>query len=308
MGRTLVPALFAAVLWSLSGATLAGAELRPAVEAADEYPFAAPVASPVGEGGNGPATADVTGAPLAKAETGADTPAPDTISRAPFEGEEELAEYDPWMKFNEKTFAFNYGLDRRVIKPVAKVYNKVVPNFVQQAVKNVFENVGSFRRIINTALQGRFDAMGQEFGRFFINTVFGLGGFIDAAPSFGVGKLEADTGQTFGVWGLGPGPYLVVPVLPPLTVRDATGFAFDVALDPLTWVAPFLVTLGLTAEKTVNQRSLNLELFENVEETVFDLYSAVRNGYLQRRQKLVQEGIAGSPFGRRERLILSTDR
>jgi phospholipid-binding lipoprotein MlaA len=225
------------------------------------------------------------------------------------QAEAELAEYDPWLPFNEKTFAFNHGLDRHVIKPVAEVYDRVVPNLVQRAVRNFFDNVASFRRIINTALQGRFDATGQELGRFVINTTFGVGGLIDAAPSFGVAPMaDADTGQTFGAWGAGPGPYLVVPLLPPLTVRDAFGFAFDAVMDPLAWVAPFEVLLGITTEKAINDRSLNLELYENVEETVFDLYSAVRNAYLQRRQKAVNEAISTASFGRRERLILTGPR
>jgi phospholipid-binding lipoprotein MlaA len=250
----------------------------------------------------------VTGARAGSEEPAPSAPASDDTSLADLEqAEAGLAEYDPWLGFNEKTFAFNHGLDRRVIKPVATAYDTVVPNLAQRAVRNFFENIGSFRRILNTALQGRFDDMGQEFGRFFINTTFGVGGLIDAAPSFGVRpRTVADTGQTFGVWGLGPGPYLVIPVLPPLTVRDAFGYGIDSLLDPMVWVFPFTTLLGITAERTVNERSLNLELFENVEETVFDLYSAVRNGYLQRRAKAVELGRQGSVF-RRERLILSGD-
>ncbi len=170
-------------------------------------------------------------------------------------------------------------------------------------------NVGSVRRIVSTALQGRFDDTGQEFGRFVINTMFGLGGFVNAAPSFGVQEqTTADIGQTFGVWGAGPGPYLVLPFLPPFTLRDAVGFAFDTALDPLAWVAPIEAVVGVTGERTVNERSLNLELYENVEESVFDLYSAVRNAYLQQRHKAVREGLGRSLFGRRERLIITGPR
>ena len=234
--------------------------------------------------------------------------APDTSLAELMAAEEELAEYDPWLGFNEKTFDLNHGLDTHIIKPVAKFYDKVVPNVVQRAVRNIFENLGSFRRIINMSLQGRGNDAGQELGRFVINTVFGLGGFIDAAPSFGVAeRREADTGQTFGVWGVGPGPYLVLPLFPPSTVRDTIGFAFDVAMDPLTWVAPFAAAVAVTAEKQVNDRALNLEFFENVEESVFDLYAAVRNGYLQRRHFLVQEVRQASHFVRRGLLILSGD-
>jgi phospholipid-binding lipoprotein MlaA len=223
--------------------------------------------------------------------------------------EADLAEYDPWSAFNEKTFAFNYNFDRYLLKPVAKAYDKVVPNFVQRAVHNLFENVGSIRRLINTALQGRFNAFGQEFGRLFINTLFGLGGLIDAAPSFGVApKAEADAGQTLAVWGLKPGPYLVLPFFAPSSVRDTAGTALDIVMNPLTWVipSPFFVAAASQAGRMVNERSMNLELFEDVEESVLDLYSSVRNAYFQRRQRLVQEAILDSPFGRRERLILSS--
>jgi phospholipid-binding lipoprotein MlaA len=211
-------------------------------------------------------------------------------------------EYDPWKRFNKRTFAFNHSLDSHVIKPAAKGYDKVVPNWAQRAVMNMAANVGSVRRIASTGLQGRFNDMGQEFGRFFINTIFGLGGFVNAAPSFGVKDgAPADMGQTFGVWGAGPGPYLVVPFLPPLTLRDAFGFAVDTALDPVTWVAPIGALVGATGEKTVNTRSLNLELYEGVEETTLDLYTAVESAYLQQRDAAVLEGRARGLFGHGDR-------
>jgi phospholipid-binding lipoprotein MlaA len=223
--------------------------------------------------------------------------------------EAELEEYDPWSGFNERTFAFNYNLDRYVVKPVARAWDKVVPNFVQRGIHNLFQNVGSVRRLINTALQGRFDAFGQELGRFVINTVFGVGGFIDAAPSFGVApRAEADAGQTLAVWGIRPGPYLVLPFFPPSSVRDTTGTALDIVMNPLTWIipSPFFVGAASQAGNMINERSMNLELFEDVEESVLDLYSSVRNAFFQRRQRLVQEALADSPFGRRERLILTS--
>ena len=216
--------------------------------------------------------------------------------------EEARVEYDPWKRFNKKTFAFNHSLDSHVIEPVARAYDTVVPNWAQRAVTNMAANVGSVRRIASTGLQGRFNDMGQELGRFVINTIFGLGGFVNAAPSFGVKEgTTADMGQTFGVWGAGPGPYLVVPFLPPLTLRDAFGFVFDTALDPVTWVAPIGALAGATGEKTVNTRSLNLELYEGVEETTLDLYSAVESAYLQQRDAAVLEGRAHGLFGRSDR-------
>lgn len=306
MHRRLVILLLAAAFWVPSSAAPAGAQaVEPSRTAAEASAVAPP--TPGAEPGQAIDAADSAGTLAANTGAAAKPVSGDTSLTALDAAEQELEEYDPWIGFNEKTFGFNHGLDSYVIKPVAKAYDKVVPNVVQRAVKNIFENIGSIRRILNTALQGRFNDSGQELGRFVINTVFGLGGFIDAAPSFGVGKIEADTGQTFGVWGAGPGPYLVVPLLPPLTVRDAFGYAFDSVLDPVVWVAPFTAVLSVTAEKTINERSMNLELFQDVEETVFDLYSAVRNGYLQRRHTLIEEGLSRGVAHRRERLILSGD-
>ncbi len=216
------------------------------------------------------------------------------------QAEEEFEEYDPWEPFNEKAFKFNYNLDRYGLKPAAKGYDKVVPNFVERAIANIFENIGSFRRIINLSVQGRFNDSGQELGRFVINTMFGLGGLIDAAPSFGVGKVDADTGQTFGVFGAGPGPYLMLPLFEPLTVRDAVGQVFDSVMDPTSWLVPFEIGFSSAAVRRVNDRALSLELYENVEETVVDLYGAVRNGYLQRRRALIREGRAKSRWGHRK--------
>jgi len=132
--------------------------------------------------------------------------------------------------------------------------------------------------------------------RFLLNTTIGIAGFFDVAKELGTEKKEADTGQTLGVYGTGPGPYLILPFLPPLTVRDGIGSVFDVALDPLNYVLPFAAIAGMKGGNVVNERSLNLELFENVEETVLDLYSAVRNAYLQRRHKAIRDAIQEQPF------------
>ena len=130
-----------------------------------------------------------------------------------------------------------------------------------------------------------------ELTRFFINTTMGVGGFFDAAADLGIEKSEKDTGQTLGVYGVGPGPYLVLPFLPPLTVRDGIGFGIDGALDPLSYVSPFAASAGRTGGKTVNDRSLNLELFEEFEESALDLYAAMRSAYLERRRKAIADAI-----------------
>jgi len=205
--------------------------------------------------------------------------------------EEYEPEYDPWEPFNQKMFSFNRQVDRFVLKPVATVWDTIVPNLVQQSLRNAFDNVTMPRRLVNNLLQLNEKGVGRELARFFINTTMGVGGFFDAASDLGIEKSDRDTGQTLGVYGVGPGPYLVLPFLPPLTVRDGLGFGIDGALDPLSYVSPFAASAGRTGGKTVNDRSLNLELFEGFEESTLDLYSAVRNAYLARRHKAIADAI-----------------
>ena len=203
----------------------------------------------------------------------------------------EMEEYDPWEPFNEKMFAFNHALDRHVVKPVAKVYDRIVPDRAQQMIGSAFDNIGFAPRFVNNLLQGKLLGAARELGRFLINSTIGIGGLLDRAKTeFGIEKSNGDFGQTLGVWGIGPGPHLVLPLLPPLTVRDGIGLAFDSALDPLGYYVPFVWDrFGMKVGDTVNDRSLNLELFQGFEETTVDFYSAVRNAYLQRRHQLIKE-------------------
>jgi phospholipid-binding lipoprotein MlaA len=203
--------------------------------------------------------------------------------------DEEVTEYDPWERFNRAMFNFNQRLDRHVLKPVAKVWNFVVPDLAQQSLANAFDNITMPRRLINSLLQLKMEGAGRELARFFLNISMGVGGFFDVATELGVPRSDEDTGQTLGRYGVGPGPYLVLPLLPPLTVRDGFGFAADGAMQPIAYVAPFAASVGMRGGQVINDRSLNLETFEEFEQATFDLYSAVRNAYLQRRQRLIQE-------------------
>ena len=180
-------------------------------------------------------------------------------------------------------------LDRHVLKPVAKVWNFVVPDLAQQSLANAFDNIAMPRRLINSLFQLKMKGAGLELARFFLNISMGVGGFFDVATELGVPRSDEDTGQTLGYYGVGPGPYLVLPFLPPLTVRDGFGYAADGAMQPISYVAPFAATVGMRGGQVVNDRSLNLETFEEFEQMTFDLYSAVRNAYLQRRQRMIQE-------------------
>ena len=197
---------------------------------------------------------------------------------------------DPWEKFNEKVFEFNRKADRFVLKPVAKAYTWIVPDPFQVLIENGFDNISFVPRMVNSLLQGKWGGATRELSRFLINSTAGIGGLFDAAKYWGIEKSREDFGQTLGVWGVSPGPYLVVPFLPPMTVRDGIGRGVDSLMNPLSYFIPFLWTgISLKLGEIVNDRALNLELFQGFEESVVDLYSAVRHGYLRRREQLIKE-------------------
>lgn len=198
---------------------------------------------------------------------------------------------DPWEGFNEKMFNFNREvLDRYLLKPVATAWDFIFPDFVQRGIHNIFDNAAVVRRLVNNSLQAKFAGAGTELARFTINSTIGLAGFFDVAKdAFGIAQKDEDTGQTFGTWGMGPGPYLVLPFLPPLTVRDGIGYAFDAAMTPYSYFIPWWGSVAATTNNTVNERSLNLETFERVAESTVDLYGAVRNAYLQRRAAAIKQ-------------------
>jgi phospholipid-binding lipoprotein MlaA len=212
-----------------------------------------------------------------------------TMAAATTSGED--FEDDPWEGFNEKMFWFNREiLDRYILKPVATAWDFVFPDPVQRGFHNFFDNLAVVRRVVNNTLQLKLTGAGTELTRFTINSTIGLVGFFDVAKdAFGIEQRDEDTGQTFGVWGMGPGPYLILPLLPPLTVRDGIGYAFDIAMTPYMYFIPWYASFGGKATDIVNERSLNLDRFERVAESTVDLYGAVRNAYLQRRAAAIKQ-------------------
>ncbi|MFQ5539817.1 MAG: VacJ family lipoprotein [Candidatus Binatia bacterium] len=199
-------------------------------------------------------------------------------------------EEDPWEPFNESNFEFNRGVDRYALKPIATGYDAVLPDLYQQGIMNVIRNLGVVRRLVNNLFQLKFEGAGRELVRFTVNSTFGIGGLIDVArDGIGIKESDEDTGQTLGYYGVGQGPYLVLPFLPVMTVRDGFGALVDTAMNPLIYVAPAGVTLGIQGTDVVNDRSLNLDKFQRVEDSVIDLYSAVRSAYLQRREAAVKD-------------------
>jgi phospholipid-binding lipoprotein MlaA len=214
-----------------------------------------------------------------------------TLEEAEGAAAQEELDQDPWEPFNDAMFAFNrYVFDRLLLRPAALVWDTLLPDPVQRSVSNAMDNLAVVRRVVNNILQLKMEGTGREVARFTINSTLGLAGLFDVAKDgFGIQQSDEDTGQTMGVWGIGPGPYLILPFLPPMTVRDGIGLAADGAMNPLNYFIPFAATAGIYGTNAVNERSLNLDKFERVEETVVDLYSAVRNAYLQRRAAAIRE-------------------
>ena len=229
----------------------------------------------------------------------------------PFASADEGAgeEYDPWEPMNSNIFEFNRQVDRFILKPVAKGYNFVVPDLVQVGIGNIFSNLRFAPRFLNNVFQGKVKGAGIEVGRFLINSTVGLAGFFDLATKIDLVTPEEDFGQTLGFYGVKPGPYLVLPLLPPFTVRDFTGYVGDIFLNPINWLAvpiievknvpsiiahknrmtSSIIQTGSRAGEIVNIRSRNLEKYQGVEEATLDLYTAVRNAHLQTRAKAIRE-------------------
>lgn len=204
----------------------------------------------------------------------------------------EAEDYDPWQPFNEAMFSFNHDvLDRFVLKPAAEGWGKVLPNVARRSVARFFENLEMPRRLVNNLFQARPVGAGRELARFVLNTSLGVGGLLDVATPLHIEESDADAGETLAVYGVGAGPYLVLPTMSPATVRDAIGHGIDGALDPFGYLLPFVANRVIWITKAINDRSLHLGLFANVEDSVIDLYSAARNGYLQRRQHAIEQAI-----------------
>jgi phospholipid-binding lipoprotein MlaA len=202
----------------------------------------------------------------------------------------DIARADPWKPFNQKTFWFNLQIDRFVFRPVATVYNAVLPGPVRQGIGNALDNLNVTRRLVNNILQLKFEGAGRELSRFVINSSVGLVGLFDVADTvLGIRQSKRDTGQTLGVYGIGAGPYLVLPFLPPLTVRDFFGFVADEAMEPWDYFVPLASSIAIGVTGLISDRAADIDSFWGVEETTPDLYGTVRDAYLQRREFAVRK-------------------
>jgi phospholipid-binding lipoprotein MlaA len=201
----------------------------------------------------------------------------------------DAAEHDPWEGLNRKMFVFNDKLDVYALEPAATGWSKVTPLRLRTSISNFFSNLRFPIVTANDLLQGKVLAAGNDIGRFAVNTTVGVLGFFDPASGWGLESRDEDFGQTLGVWGVPSGPYLVIPLLGPSTVRDAAGQAVDVAFA----VTPFFVdTWILVAARmfdAVDERSLYLQEVRDAKASAIDYYSFVRNAYLQRRKAQLKD-------------------
>jgi phospholipid-binding lipoprotein MlaA len=210
--------------------------------------------------------------------------------QAPEPGEpEQRAIYDPWQTMNRGIFTFNDYLDRYLLEPVAIGWDTVVPEPAERGLANFFANVATPRRIANDLLQGKPRKAGDDFGRFLINTTFGVLGFFDPASAAGIAAGNEDFGQTLGVWGTPAGPYLVLPLFGPSSPRDTAGLVVDTLLSPEFYFAPWYVSYPASGTRVINARALALEAVRAERAAAFDLYSAVRSAYVQYRINQVRD-------------------
>ena len=198
--------------------------------------------------------------------------------------------YDPFEKVNRKIFGFNEAADKYVLAPVARGYRAVLPDPVETGIGNFFSNLGEISVIANDLLQGKFVAAGRDSVRFLLNSTGGLLGFVDVATRAGLEKNNESWGQTFGVWGIGEGPYLILPLLGPANARSLVGqIANSTLTEPIRLINDSGTRLGLTLTEVVSIRAELLSAGRVAEAAALDPYSFLRAGFTTRHRSRVRD-------------------
>ena len=197
------------------------------------------------------------------------------------------SEDDPWESFNRPIFTFNDTLDTYALKPLAQGYQAITPQFLEDGIHNMFANVGDVGNLANNLLQGKLEAAGIDTSRVLFNTTFGLLGFFDVASKMELRKSDEDFGQTLGVWGVGSGPYVVLPLLGPSSGRDAVAKIPDSLLEPYPYINDVPARNLIHGVDVVDTRA-NLLSAEKL--ISGDKYVFIRNAYLQNREFRVTDG------------------
>ena len=200
---------------------------------------------------------------------------------------------DPLEGFNRRIFKFNLALDHALLRPTAKAYRWTVPKGGRRSVSNFLNNLDTPVILANDLLQGEIERGFETTARFGLNSTFGIAGFFDVARDAGLERHSEDFGQTLGAWGIGPGPYLMLPLLGPSDPRDGVGLIVDQAFDPTTWAGGTDIQYakwGLQAVSIVSQREATMDQFDEIERTSIDFYAQVRSIYAQTRQNEIKNG------------------
>jgi len=203
------------------------------------------------------------------------------------------SEPDPWVGYNRFMFSVNETLDTYTLKPLAQGYQAVTPQPVEDGVNNVFRNIGDVRNLANNLLQGKLHDAGVDTGRLIFNTTFGVLGLFDVATPMGLQRNDEDFGQTLGTWGLGSGPYVVLPLLGPSTVRDAFGRVPDSMLAANAYIDHVPTRNVVMGVDAINLRASLLKAERMVSG---DKYIFIRNAYLQNREFKVRDGQVEDDF------------
>jgi phospholipid-binding lipoprotein MlaA len=203
---------------------------------------------------------------------------------------------DPWEPFNRSVFEFNEGLDAYVLKPIVAGYRFILPEIIRDGIYNFFANYSDIYTALQNLLQGNPGLAFNDLMRVVVNTTMGLGGLIDLATPGGLEKHKEDWGQTFGVWGVPAGPYVVLPFFGPSNIRDTFGTVADLESDYLfTYVKDIGVRNSITGLRIINGRNTYYEAGDLLDVAAIDKYSFMRDAYIQRRQYQIDEGREGRP-------------
>lgn len=203
---------------------------------------------------------------------------------------------DPWESMNRSVYQFNDVVDTVAIKPAAQLYVKVLPGFVRTGVGNFLGNLGDVWSMANSALQLKGQATAETFMRIHVNTFLGLGGLLDVASEMRLEKRKEDFGQTLGYWGVKPGPYVVLPLLGPSTLRDTLALPLDMRGDASQQFSDEATRNVLTVTRVLDIRSGLLKTVDVVKAASLDPYAFVRDGYLQKRRNDIHDGNPPSNF------------
>jgi phospholipid-binding lipoprotein MlaA len=236
------------------------------------------------------ASAVLCGSALAQSEGAASAPASAAAAAEPADVPTAGQVADPWEDFNRAMFAVNQVLDSDLIYPLTSAYVGLVPSLVRQGVTNVFNNAEDLWSAFNNLLQGKLDKSVMMTFRFAWNTVFGVAGILDMATELGIERFPEDFGQTLGVWGMKPGPYLVLPFFGPSTVRDALGLPLDIAASPAYAINQGSFRPVTTVLQILDTRSQLLGATQLLDSIAMDKYSFVRDAFLSRRLRMVFDG------------------